>query len=250
MDPISLMLGLGGIGASMFGQSQTNKMQQQMMAQQQSFQERMSSTAYQRASQDMTAAGLNPMMMFSNGSAASSPMGAAPSPNVKSGLDSDAVQKNIATAVQSRVANATIDNLVEQNAKIKAETLTEKERPLLVSREADLRGVDWVKRNQEYMTERERTGTQEAEKRISRNTALTADNQRAIEATVRRLLDQGGFTGQKADQIISPITNAVSSAVGVKRVMPRVEERTSTRRTDYDRDGQTTTFSERFKGDR
>ena len=138
MDPLTFGMGLLGMGANLFGQSKTNDMQQQMMAQQQSFQERMSSTAYQRASSDMTAAGLNPMMMFSSGSAASTPAGASPSPNVKSGVDSDSMQRAISTATQMKVADATINNLVEQNAKIKAETLTEKERPLLVANTAGL----------------------------------------------------------------------------------------------------------------
>lgn len=205
MDPLSFGLGLLGIGANLFGQDKTNEMQQQMMAQQQSFQERMSSTAYQRASADMTAAGLNPMMMFSSGSAASTPAGAAPSASVKSGLDSDSIQKMVSTAVQSRVANATIDNLVEQNAKIKAETLTEKERPLLVVNEAGL------KANQMGLV-RADTRVSSEKANILRNEALTAKNQEQMNPTARRLLDQGGFAGRKASDIVSPVGEVINSA--------------------------------------
>lgn len=201
-NPIGSLLGLG---AGLFGQSQTNDMQQQMMAQQQSFQERMSSTAYQRASEDMTKAGLNPMMMFSSGSAASTPAGAAPSANVKSGMDSEAMQRAISTATQVRVANATIDNLVEQNAKIKAETLTEKERPLLVANEAG------VKAHQQGLI-RADTRVTNTRGDILRNEAVTSKNQEDMDPSVRKVLDVGGFAGRKASDIISPVGEVISSA--------------------------------------
>lgn len=201
--------GLAGSLASgilgMFGQDQTNEMQQQMMAQQQSFQERMSSTAYQRASTDMTAAGLNPMMMFSSGSAASTPAGASPSPSVKSGFDSDSLQKAVSSSTQMRVADATINNLVEQNAKIKAETLTEGQRPLLVANEAGLAA--------------NRQGLVRADTRVSseranvlRDEALSARNRESMNPTARRLLDIGGFAGRKASDIVSPVGEVISSA--------------------------------------
>lgn len=214
MDPLSLLMGAAGIGANIFGQRETNKMQAEMMQQQQSFQERMSSTAYQRSSADMTAAGLNPMMMFSSGSAASTPAGASPSPNVKSGLDADAFQKAISTGVQARVANATIDNLVEQNAKIKAETATEKTLPAL--------------RNAQTFSEATRQALDMANERLRRaglpiveNDALTAINEQKINATARRLTDQGARLGKKSSDTISPVTDVINSAAGVRRVFQR-----------------------------
>lgn len=204
MDPLSLMMGIGGIGASLFGQSNTNQMQMQMMQQQQAFQERMSSTAYQRASTDMQAAGLNPMMMFSSGSAASTPSGASPSPAVKSGLDADSMQKAISTAVNARVANATIDNLVEQNAKIKAETRTEGVRPALLAEQAGVaRGESNIKR---------------ATLPVVENAALTAENERRMNSTARRLLDQGAYGGKKASDTLSPVSDLLSSAKHARSV--------------------------------
>jgi hypothetical protein len=67
----SLFTGL----TSLFGGAAANVSREQQAAQQMQFQERMSSTAYQRAMQDMREAGLNPMLAAKVGPA-SSPVGA------------------------------------------------------------------------------------------------------------------------------------------------------------------------------
>lgn len=211
MDPFSLLLGAGTIGAGLFGQSQTNQMQAQMMQQQQGFQEMMSNSAYQRASADMTKAGLNPMMMFSSGSAASTPAGAPASPNVRSGLDADAMQKAISSATQAKVANATIDNLVAQNAKIKAETLTEAERPALLRTEMPVN------------EQRGRLLGNEADisahnVTVARNRAITAANEERINPTARSLFDKASYLGRKTGDTLSPVSDIVSSARNVRRI--------------------------------
>lgn len=85
MDPATGLIVAGGIGAAadILGGSSARSQAKEQAQQQMDFQERMSSTAYQRATKDMQAAGLNPALMYGSGGPSSTPSGAqAPIENI------------------------------------------------------------------------------------------------------------------------------------------------------------------------
>ncbi|AXH75837.1 MAG: DNA pilot protein [Microviridae sp.] len=88
-------------------------MTRDLVREQMGFQERMSSTSYQRAVQDMRSAGLNPVLAYSQGGA-SSPGGAA-------GLGQNELSGAVSSAVDIRRQRAEVDNLKAQNENLRAQ---------------------------------------------------------------------------------------------------------------------------------
>lgn len=101
-----------GIGAY-FGQREANKTNIKLAQDQMAFQERMSSTSYQRAMKDMELAGLNPMLAYSQGGASTPP---GSTTQVR-----DPVSSAVSSALDYKRTKAEVDNLAETNKNLKAQ---------------------------------------------------------------------------------------------------------------------------------
>lgn len=127
---------LAGAGLSYLGTSNTNAASAANVQQQEQYATQMSDTAYQRATADMKAAGLNPMLAYSQGGASSPTGSVAP---VQNKLASAAAGVSNAVAAQAAVENTKADTVqkVASAQKMDAEAQTESFRPGLLQDQAD-----------------------------------------------------------------------------------------------------------------
>lgn len=224
MDPITggLIAAGGSLLGNIFNTTQNNANAQamqgqaenyntQMVQQQQNYETQMSNTAYQRATADMKAAGLNPMMMFGSGGPSSTPSISAPTiaPAQKSsafGAVAPAIQGAISTALNLRTANATVDNLVQENANLK--TKNELDKANIIKTGADAAASVASRGETQARTQLINENTVKA-----MNDAVHATNEREFRETpAGKLLDQAGMTGRNVSDVVSPIGSIVSSA--------------------------------------
>jgi len=117
--------------ASAFGQHQANKQNVQLtregmafesdqVAKQMQFQERMSGSSYQRATEDMRLAGINPMLAYAQGGASTPGGGAA---SGAAATVQDVVGPAVASAQHARRLKADIGLMSEQAQKIRSEEI-------------------------------------------------------------------------------------------------------------------------------
>ena len=115
-DPIGAAVGVVSTGAQIWAQERANRINREIAREQMAFQERMSSTAYQRAVRDMRAAGINPMLAYMRGGATTPGGAGARMENV--------VSAGVSTALQVRRLRQELKNMEATRENIKQDQKT------------------------------------------------------------------------------------------------------------------------------
>lgn len=206
------------------------------------FQQQMSNTAFQRSSEDMQAAGLNPMLMFGSGGPASTPGGSqasgsaahfqSPRQENRSALAGigDAVEKSVSSAISIKQFEKMTDeiaNLKVKNAQIEAETSLTGQREKTEKEETLRRAVEAQLKQMDLPGARVRAREGEAKEEI-------------IGDTVKKLI-QGGYISEKTSGMTDQLGSLLGSATGLKRLLK------GTRSThEYNDNRGNSSFSERW----
>lgn len=193
---------LGASFMSSLGQQSANQANRDIANTQMQFQERMSNTSYQRAVNDLTQAGLNPMLAYSNGGA-STPAGA-------SAVMQNALEPGVSSGLKAAMNKAQIDNMVEQNEKLKAETATAKQMPYLLT-EQEAR-----ERSQAYLNNQL---LRESEARAANYNISTALQGLQIPRATNEAVAQESWWMKHVSPYLPDVLKSTSSAAGAAKVL-------------------------------
>lgn len=170
-------MGMGGAVDASRAQEQVNAQNIALSEKQMEFQKEMSSTAYQRGVKDMEAAGLNPMLAYSQGGASttsgSMPVLANP---VTAGVSSGMQQMQaVSQAMQLMATQAGIDNTKAQTDRIRSETVSNDLNTALRASEVNKNRTLSDLQFQQQLTEGQRYDQTKAGARLSNAQALIAE---------------------------------------------------------------------------
>lgn len=204
---------VGGLVDSFVGsrdQQQANDKNVELSREQMGFQERMSSTSYQRAVKDMEAAGLNPMLAYAQGGA-STPSGSLTHVEPKAPIGATTAKQGADTAAavqQMMQSRAQVDLATAQAEKIRSETMDQKlNTAFLLQRINHLRtGADlqW----QQQLTESKRPDQVASDTELKRYLAAIAQ----IEATQKGDTFSADVARRKAESTLTELEIPKSKA--------------------------------------